>query len=584
MKSYLKESHPHLWKEIDLEKNVDIKDYNKITTANPKPIWWICEKGHSWIKPPSDRTRTRISKATGKEVKGASCPICANKKVLPGYNDLATTNPKLAKEFHPTKNKDLTINTIPKGYSKKIWWICEIGHEWEASPYVRDRTGSRCLTCINQKVVKGFNDLETTNPYIASQWHPVKNGEKKPDSVTSGADQKVWWLGICGHEWDAKISSRASTNSRNRGCPICSNKKIIEGINDLITTHPELVKEIHIDQQPPASTLHAGSSDRILWQCPNNQKHTWETSVSKRAQAGQGCPACSNKTSKPEEDLYFFLRSILGDDEEILLNTRKILPSGKELDIYIPRLNFAIEYNGLYWHSENKVGRKRHYEKWKEAKEEKIQLFTLWEDYWLENEKLIKRMLLVKLGLRDSNGMIYARKTNIQKVPSSLAKPFLIANHLQGYRSSSFFYGLFDEEDNLVSILGIKEDKKTHNLEITRFASSKQVKGGFTKLLTKVIKDYPLTKEILSYSDNSISNGELYRRTDFEEVTDNTKSYFYAINQKRYHRSHYTKARYKNDPNLLFIEGMTETELANLNKLSRVWDAGNTRWVKHLDR
>lgn len=92
---------------------------------------------------------------------------------------------------------------------------------------------------MSRKVIKGKNDLETVNPELAAQWHPTKNGELTPDDVAPMSDKKVWWLGKCGHEWQAEISSR----TQGHGCPYCSNQKILSGYNDLAT-----VETISCDQ------------------------------------------------------------------------------------------------------------------------------------------------------------------------------------------------------------------------------------------------------------------------------------------------------------------------------------------------
>ena len=83
-----------------------------------------------------------------------------------------------------------------------MWWLGKCGHEWQAS--ISSRAGSKksqCPYCTNERVLTGFNDLDTTNPELIAEWHPIKNGEMSPQNVSSGMNKKVWWLGKCGHEW-----------------------------------------------------------------------------------------------------------------------------------------------------------------------------------------------------------------------------------------------------------------------------------------------------------------------------------------------------------------------------------------------
>ena len=125
------------------------------------------------------------------------------------------THPELAKQWHPTKNGDLTSQDVTAGSGKKVWWKCPTcGYEWKTS--VANRRSSNCPACNKGVVNRGFNDLATTHPDLSKQWHPTKNGDLTPQDVVSGSHRKVWWkCPDCGYEWEASIANR----SRGRGCP-----------------------------------------------------------------------------------------------------------------------------------------------------------------------------------------------------------------------------------------------------------------------------------------------------------------------------------------------------------------------------
>ena len=123
--------------EYDFEKNKEI-NLSLITSGSEKKIWWKCPNGHSYCS------------HVGNRFKGVGCPICRNKQVLKGYNDLATTNPLLASEWNYDKNMPLTHKEITKGSNKKVWWKCEKGHEWEATINDKNR-GTRCPVCSKNK-------------------------------------------------------------------------------------------------------------------------------------------------------------------------------------------------------------------------------------------------------------------------------------------------------------------------------------------------------------------------------------------------------------------------------------------------
>jgi hypothetical protein len=189
-----------------------------VTVGSHKKVWWRCEKGHEWKSVIYARERV-----------GSGCPVCAGKQIIPGYNDLASYFPDVAAQWHPVKNGTLTPQMVAPYSNRRVWWVCDKGHEYRAS--VLDRTGQKteCPYCTNRKVLVGFNDLATKHPKIAAQWHPQLNGKLTPEMVTSGSRKNVWWQCEEGHVWRAVIYSRTGKNKT--GCPICSgrvNRKRVE--------------------------------------------------------------------------------------------------------------------------------------------------------------------------------------------------------------------------------------------------------------------------------------------------------------------------------------------------------------------
>ena len=262
-----------------------------VTAGNSHKVWWRCEKGHSWQATIASRTS------------GCGCPVCANRKILPGFNDLATTHPALAAEWHPTKNGDLTPQKISYGYDKKVWWRCTNGHEWQAAPKTRVRMGAGCPICANDVAQAGYNDLTTLFPAVAAEWHPTKNGNLTPSQVVSGSHQTVWWRCSLGHEWRAEIVDR--TRGTN-GCPYCGNKKVLAGFNDLASIEPEIAAEWHptLNGALTPEMVTAGSSRKVWWICPDG--HVWRTAISNRTNAKKrtGCPVCAGNVSQKHRHLY----------------------------------------------------------------------------------------------------------------------------------------------------------------------------------------------------------------------------------------------------------------------------------------
>lgn len=185
----------------------------KFRPGSNKRVWWICSKGHEWEAVVKSR------------VKGNGCPYCAGKKAMPGFNDLRSTHGVLAKQWHPIKNGELDPSTIKAGSGKKVWWQCDHGHEWQATPLNR-KNGKGCPYCSGLVAVREETSLAATHPHLAKQWHPIKNGELTSENVKSGSKRTVWWQCSCGAEWDCTPLSRV----RGRGkCPVCGQSPAEKG-------------------------------------------------------------------------------------------------------------------------------------------------------------------------------------------------------------------------------------------------------------------------------------------------------------------------------------------------------------------
>lgn len=251
----------------------------QFTAASHHKAWWRCEKGHEWQAEIKSR------------VQGAGCPVCAGRQVQPGENDLATRDPVLAAEWHPTKNGALTPRDVTPGSSRKVWWRCARGHEWQASIASRHR-GNGCPVCSSRQVLAGFNDLASQFPQIAGEWHPTKNGVLTPEQVTPASNRKVWWRCPLGHDYQATVASRTR---RHAGCPYCSGRKVLAGFNDLASQRPALAREwkqlLNGDLTPQDVT--PASHKKVWWQCPAG--HVWQATVYSRTHGGSGCPVCAGK-------------------------------------------------------------------------------------------------------------------------------------------------------------------------------------------------------------------------------------------------------------------------------------------------
>lgn len=269
---------PQIADEWNYERNGDLKPAFFAPNSG-KLVWWKCHKGHEWQSRIQSRNR------------GIGCPYCSGRNAVKGENDLKTVNPSLAKEWNYERNNGLTPSDVLPNSEIKAWWICENGHEWQAM--IGNRTKGRgCPYCSGKKVLKGFNDLQTVIPDLASEWHATKNGNLKPCDVTKGSNKKVWWMCSKGHEWQACICHR----SKGAGCPYCSSRMVLKDFNDLQSVNPDLASEWNYEKNngltPDEVTPNSNKS--IWWKC-RDCGYEWKTSVSNRNNQNTGCPKCSKK-------------------------------------------------------------------------------------------------------------------------------------------------------------------------------------------------------------------------------------------------------------------------------------------------
>jgi len=249
----------------ELAAQADGWDPTTVTFGSGKKGNWRCEVGHVW--------ETTIKSRS----KGGGCPICSGHELLAGYNDLASTHPELAAQAN-----GWDPSTRSAGSHEKVLWLCENNHDFQAAIYSRTGQRSGCPVCSGRQVLKGFNDLATTNPELAAQadgWDPT--------TVGFGSKKVVDWKGSCGHCWRVRVATRAS---QGRGCPYCTSKKVLIGFNDLASTHSDIAKQAY-EWDP--TTLTFASGKKVQWIC--EKSHVWKTTVASRGFSSNNCPVCSGQ-------------------------------------------------------------------------------------------------------------------------------------------------------------------------------------------------------------------------------------------------------------------------------------------------
>jgi len=278
--------------------------------------------------------------------------------------------------------------------------------------------------------------------------------------------------------------------------------------------------------------------------------------------------------SNMKKSIVDFIKSL--NIMNIIENDYSILGT-KELDIYLPDHKLAIEFNGLFWHSERANKDKNyHINKTIECEKQGIHLIHIFEDEWLIKQDIVKS--IIKANLKINDRIIYGRKCEIEKIKD--CKDFLNNNHIQGNSAASIKYGLY-YEDELVSVLtfGKSRFNKKYDWEILRFANLKNTKviGSFAKLLKAFEREN--NGSIITYSDRRYFNGSIYRNNGFNELDKTKPGYYYTDYKYRYNRQKFMKHKLNK---LLenFDPILTEWENMQLNGWDRIWDCGNHAFYK----
>ncbi len=369
------------------------------------------------------------------------------------------------------------------------------------------------------------------------------------------------------------IHGQFTQTSRNHaaghGCPTCA-------VERSKMTHSDFVAkcaEIHNYKYDYSNTKYVGSMERIIYTCV---KHGQIEQLANNHILGRGCRNCdaSKQTSRGEDDIATYVGGLCSNVE------RNLLFDKTEFDIYVREKSFAIDYHGIYWHSENgsTLGhrrRLRHKTKADVAKANNIQLLQIYETEWLEHRSIVESMIARKLGIAVTIG---ARKCSIIKLTHNVAYNFFLANHLQGGRSAALYLGL--EHNGILVACASFSKYKDDVYELIRFCNlvKHSVTGGLSRLLRHAMR-YLDCKAIFTYVDRRYSiSAESYIKSGFKLLGVTKPGYAYIKGARLYNRIKFQKHKL-NKVLEIFDDTKSESENMFANGYRRIWDAGHHRLI-----
>ncbi len=289
----LEAQYPQIASEWHPSRNGTLKPKD-IVAGHSKKVWWRCpiDKTHEWQATVASRTNN-----------GTGCPKCISLRT-PEEESLQAKYPKMATEWHKTKNGNITPDMVRPHSGCKYWWQCQKNseHTWQTTPSNRVGAGSGCPYCAHKRATKETS-LKAVYPQLAKQWHKQKNGQLRPEDLLPQSSKKVWWRCNAGpdHEWQTSPNDRVSSNT---GCPFCSGRRF-SITQSIARTDPQIAKLWHPTKNKGLTPEMVTRSDTraVWWTCENKPEHVWKSAIKQRVKAQNSCPKCYQSKVKPGNTL-----------------------------------------------------------------------------------------------------------------------------------------------------------------------------------------------------------------------------------------------------------------------------------------
>lgn len=526
---------------------------------------------------------------------GAYCGPCAKRRNVSPEKSLFERSPSVAMMFDKAENYDkfgkrISSRGISAFSSEKYNFYCDnggVGHTFKKylpnMIKAHDKGNLGCPVCAGFELRSGVNDFATKVPSLAKYWDEEKNGF--PVSQVFYNDQKeYWWVCPNGHSFQRDpLHMQRSVGTSTLGCPVCHGKEVRVGVNDLLTLRPDLMEywdwENNEGYSPNDYTIQ--SNIKFWWKCKRCGE-SFLYPIDARVRTNGLCEECRKSNySKSEKELVDYIK-LLGFDvrEEAHIYSNPAMSA----DIYIPSKKIAIEYNGVFWHSDAvREDPMYHYKKYIDLKKRGITQYTVWEDDYSNPQKqpIVLKSVRRLLGVSNER-QVNARDCEAILIDKFSAEKFLNDHHIQGFVGGSDYVGVVEKSTNGLVAVAVFLDNGSGSryLQLSRYATSCNVRGGFSKIITTVEK-YNKDKYggVYTFSDNLISSGNLYKTCGFSVIEELKPDYMYVYNGVRVHKFNFRKERFQKDKDLLYREGLTERQLAELNGIPRIYDAGKLKWL-----
>lgn len=525
-------------------------DYSKVNyVRSSAKIELLCEShGVFWQTPNA-------------HLAGKGCPECGK---LSGASKVASSNEQFLEKANKMHNDKYSYLSEYKNNATKIKISCpEHGEFWQTPKnHLIGRGCSKCArNTMKSKTMKQNNDF-------VEEAMEIHCGKYEYLTKYDGSKTKIKML--CpehGEFWQMPHN-----HLRGKGCSKCGKDT---GALKITKSNEEFIKEVisvHGHKYRYLSE-YQNTATKIKISCPEHGEF-WQTPNAHLV--GKGCQECAfgNETSVSEVELLNEIKTMFPNDT-ILSGDRKII-NPLELDIYVPSLNLAIEFNGNYWHSYPKKPKTYHTEKSRICEDKGIRLIHIYEYQWNNLETREKFLKMIK-SIGGFHKRVFARKCAMEFVEKDDERKFLEENHLQGYNSSTFNLGLYHKSDLIQMISFINRGNSQFEIQRLCTKTGYSVIGGAEKLfkhsMSHLLK-YDC-KTLISYSDRGVFTGNVYERLGMIRLEPTEPNYIWFKGNKILSRQQCQKHKLVK---MGYDENLSETDIMKHRGYKRIFNSGNHKF------
>jgi len=489
---------------------------------------------------------------------GRGCMLCGRIKSSDAKRDDKTTFIQKAHDIHGTRYDYSKV--IYESSTKPVAIICPDHGEFYQQPN-NHISGKGCLRCSGRSI-------PTTAEWIAQANNIHNHRYTYQKTVYKNTSTPVTIT--CNKHGDFRQLPDKHIG-RKHGCPTCGGTKRSD-TNSFVSD----AQLVHGNRYEYDDVVYNLAHDKIIIKCPIHGE--FEQAAFKHLQ-GQGCPICVPKTSKAEIEIFEYINDVL--NIKATQSNRSIIEP-KELDIVIPSKKLAIEYCGIYWHSQIKGKKSRgyHRDKLRATNKAGYRLITIFDNEWNNKQDIVKSRIKYILGKHEKG--VGARSLDIKSIDFATARDFMNDQHIQGSTTQmSIQYGAY-HNDELVAVMAFSKPRANMGRhsgypELIRFCTNGKSYAGIGSKLFKAFIHEHNPVGIISYSDCRWSDGGFYKALGFDHIGASDPNYFYTKNHKVL-ENRFKYQKHKLVENFGADPSKTEWEIMQELGYDRIWDCGTDRW------